>query len=454
MDVHAHGARKRYWTYDVGAHGLFLLMSEPPRERHVLKLTIHLPDGPVAAVAYGTHTSQRGMGVQFFSLAGEAKRRWDAYLSALGAPSSTDALESGTLGDATFIVKLKTLDALRDFARHCLDAGGTYLRTPVLRAVGSPVSLAMVHPLTEQELVLTGLVMRLHQQRPKGMEIQFTSATLARKHAFERFVETGIAPAVEKVVDAHPNLESGDADTLEGDAAGADEDPFDIDVLEDDPALRGVPLDDEHTFAWDHVSEELLIDIGLGDELGTFELPTTSPGAHVSERAEPPSPSQEGESLPPALTDLVRPFFQVVVRCDACDMLDVELDVGAPPGALGLVSRLAPRYCPTCRTLVTTTLPAPPERRDAVLAALLERGPRGHVVPMQLLFDVARLSDAPACPICRTSLQASEEVRALEEELLALEEGRELSREPLGCGICKSGTWTVERVEPPIRIEV
>lgn len=431
----------------MGAHGLFLLMNEPPRERHVLKLTIHLPEGPIAAVAHGTHTSNRGMGVQFFALAGEAKRRWDAFVGALSGLPPAEGLDATAFGDATFVVKLRTTDALHDFARHCLEAGGTYLRTPVLKAVGSSVTLAMVHPTSERELPLAGVVARLHQQRPKGMEIQFSPATLALKETFARFLATGEPPEIDVDQDADLVLEVSDERP-----PPTFDDTFDIDVLAD-AALELAPLDDEHRFDWDQVSEELLIDIGLGDELDTFEPPSTDPNLRFEGRQEPLPPSQEGEPLPAGLDDLARPGFQVLVRCDACDMLETELDVGRVPGALGLVAEHQPLFCPSCRTLATAKRLLSAEQRASVRTTLRERAELEVHVPVRVLLDVGDLIASPSCPTCKAPLERTPAVQALEVALAALEQGREPSTR-LSCGVCETGAWTVERVEPPLRIDV
>jgi hypothetical protein len=45
-------------------------------------------------------------------------------------------------------------------------------------------------------------------------------------------------------------------------------------------------------------------------------------------------------------------------------------------------------------------------------------------------------------------------VAALEAVLEALEEGRDPDDARVPCGVCEAGTWTVERVEPPLRIDV
>ncbi len=435
----------------MGAHGLFLLMNEPPRERHVLKLTVHLPGGPIGVVAHGTHTSSRGLGVQFFALAGEAKRRWDSFLSDLGGQPVADAGDDVTgFSDATFVVKLRTVDALREFALHCLAAGGTYLRTPVLKAVGSSVTLTMVHPVSERELRLAGVVARLHQQRPKGMEIQFSRATLALTGAFETFLQTGEPPSLEVDLDANADLVVEVDD--DGPPARDEEMAFDIDVLDDSEVLAA-QLDEEHKFDWEQVSEELLIDIGLGDELGNFDLPRTDPNLRYDGRPEPLPPSQEGDDIPLDLEELARPFFQVAVRCDSCDMLETELDVGSPPGALSLVSEHQPMFCPSCRTLVTTKRLMSAGERATARTLLRERGGLELPVPVRLLLEVSDLSEPPLCPTCKTKLKHTKAVKALERVLSALERGVDPGDTRLACGVCKDGHWTVERLDPPLRID-
>lgn len=453
--MHSQRGAKRLWTHDVGAHGLFLLMNEPPRERHVLKLTIHLPEGAVGVVAHGTHTSPRGMGVQFFALAGEAKRRWDAFIAELGGqPTAADPQDGGpAFGDATFVVKLKSLDALRDFAQHCLAAGGTYLRTPVLKAVGSPVTLTMVHPATERELHLAGVVARLHQQRPKGMEIQFNRATLALAGAFEQFLLTGVPPTFDVDLDADLDVvvEIND-EQIAAPAVVIDEDPFDVDVI-DDAVLEKAHLEEEHKFNWMQVSEELLIDIGIGDELDTFEPPITDPNLRFDGRREPLPPSQEGDPIPVELDELARPFFQVVVRCDSCEMLETELDVGAAPGALGLVAEYQPYYCPSCAMVVTVKRLLQAGDRRTARTRLQERAALELPVPVRLLLEVGDLIDAPACPSCAGKLKSTKAMKALEKALTALERRVDAGEQRLPCAVCKDGRWTVERVEPPLRTD-
>jgi hypothetical protein len=396
VDLHSQRGGKRLWTHDVGSHGIFLLMKEPPRERHVLKLTIHLPQGPIGAVAHGTHTSTRGMGVQFFALSGDAKRRWDTFLHELaGAPAAEAPREDEVSESATFVVKMKTREALLDFYEHSVGAGGTYLRTPVLKPVGAHVTLTLVHPATEKEYRVDGTVVRLHQARPKGMEIHFQNLAQSERDRIHEFIKTGERPPPREInIDDDLDLVV-DAAEDKAAAAGSDEEmSFDIDIF-DDGDLERTPLPKDSKFIWEHVEDELLIDIGLGDDVGTFDVPHTDP-----EASGPIPVSQEGEPVPFDLGDLQRPSFQVVVRCDSCDMLETELDVGAVRGALGVVADKKPLFCPRCEVVHSVPRAATLATREDLRQHLKAEGPQAFraPVPVSLLFEVAELGAPPQCP--------------------------------------------------------
>jgi hypothetical protein len=469
VDLHSQRGNKRLWTHDVGNHGIFLLMKEPPRERHVLKLTIYLPEGPVGTVAHGTHTSPRGMGVQFFALSREAKLRWDRFLAEVAGdkPPEAQAPLGSELSNesATFVVKLKTKDALRDFVNNCVSAGGTYLRTPVLKEVGAHVTLTMVHPVTEREFPLAGRVVRLHQKRPKGMEIHFFKGTLSQTEAFDTFIETGERPDInvddelELVVDS---VQPPPSPTMTAEGASVNESAeedvlFDIDVL-DDTEVTAADLDDHEVFDWVDVDDDLLIDIGIGDELDTFHPPPSDPGIriHDDERTGPVPVSQEGEPVPhglEVLAEVTRPFFQVNVACNNCDMMEAELDVGGSPGVMGAVSRLRPYFCPSCKHVVTRRRPIAASKREEIKEALGDGDGLDTPVPMRLLFEVAELDEPLRCPHCDGKLKMTKATKALENAIDKLEVGEDASDVEVPCSLCREGRWSVERSAPLLRTE-
>lgn len=472
VDLHSQAGKKRLWTHDVGAHGIFLLMNEPPRERHVLKLTIYLPEGPVGTVAHGTHTSPRGMGAQFFALSRDAKQRWDRFLSELAGEKTPQQEaregEEDLPETATFVVKLKTKEALKEFVDHCVSAGGTYLRTPVLKAVGSQVTLTMVHPVTERDFALAGQVVRLHQKRPKGMEIHFTKGTLAQASSFQEFIESGEHADINIDEENDLVLETSDEFAIPtattspppepapapAPAAARDEEDvlFDIDVF-DDTVVEKTPLSEEEQFEWIDVEDELLIDTGIPDATDTFALPNTDPEGEA-EQTGPVPVSQEGHPMPGSLPDLseaTRPFMQVTVSCDKCDMLDTEIDAGGAPGVLGAVARLRPYFCPSCQMIVSLRRPLPAADRARVREKLDESDALEAHVPLRLLFDVASLDEPLRCPTCDTKLKTTKATKALEHAIDKIEAGEDPADVEVPCALCREGRWSVEHVVPPVR---
>jgi len=186
--IDRHGTR-RGRAIDVARHGLFVAVVDPPHNRHLVQLVLHLPDGPLQASATVSRTLPgQGVGLSLFSLSSDAKRRWDAFIiraqqtiesaPALTPPSSqpgplshpshpspptTPALSSGAVpvhgpDMPSFVVKLKTMERLRDYMQTHVAVGGTVLFTPVLPIAGTLLQLLVVHPVSEAEFALLGRV--------------------------------------------------------------------------------------------------------------------------------------------------------------------------------------------------------------------------------------------------------------------------------------------------------
>ena len=129
-------------------------------------------------------------------------RSWDDFVFTLQRttpprgierPKPADAKPSATeppaATGATFLVKLKTVERLREFAHTHLHSGGTVLFTPVLRAAGEHVTLVCVHPRTDEEFHLPGVVHRVHADRPKRLELHFIGVSAQLLNNFAAFVE-------------------------------------------------------------------------------------------------------------------------------------------------------------------------------------------------------------------------------------------------------------------------
>lgn len=196
---------RRGRAIDVARHGLFVAVVDPPQNRHLVQVVIHLPEpfrGTVQAAATVSRTlSGQGVGLSLFALSDDAKNRWDHFIASLqhhqhqqsATPDASAAPAGGAgTGAPSFLLRLKTLERLREFQRTHVTIGGTVLFTPVLLPENAPVAVVVVHPTTHQEHVLLGRVYRSIAQPPKRLEILFANIDHV---GFDAFVATGVAQA-------------------------------------------------------------------------------------------------------------------------------------------------------------------------------------------------------------------------------------------------------------------
>ncbi len=249
---------RRAETADVGRHGIFVRMEDPPAERLLCQLKIHLPTGPIPVLAVVARrvvapAASAGVGLQFFVLAPEAKDKWDAFIGELRGerPAASDQRTSPRRL-ASFLVRLKDVNRLREVYTRDISDGGLFVSTPLVRPLGSEVALVVVHPSSDEEFELTGTVARIQEGPPKGMGIRLTQFKAEEREAFARFIETGVA-ALRWRTSARPAQE-------------AEPEP-ELDVEEDVDLgdLDGASLDEVHGLS--AIGEELArsIAVELGD---------------------------------------------------------------------------------------------------------------------------------------------------------------------------------------------
>lgn len=233
VDITDRKGTRRGRALDVARHGLFVMVAEVPANRHLVQLRIQLPDGDVRAAATVTRALPgQGVGLSLFALSDDAKSRWDTWVGHAQLAWAEDLARrevdhtstARTARSATFFVRLHSVERLREYQRLHVEVGGTILFTPALVPAGSPVTLLVVHPVTQAEFPLHGSVHRAIRAAPKRLEILFSVVDGA---AFERFVDDGAAPSA-------PTGEVPAA--ADADDAAEDLD-FDIDdaVVGDDP---------------------------------------------------------------------------------------------------------------------------------------------------------------------------------------------------------------------------
>lgn len=447
VDFHGKGPARSLTTSNVSRHGIFVITPEPPPERHVVQLTLHTSLGKVRATAWVSRSvkehpqpHRRGAGLQFFSLGTEDKSRWDDFFYQLSSDlASRLELTEPTAAKASFVVKLGSTDKLHEFDRTCLAQGAMFLVTPVLKPVGTPVALHMVHPATDEEFVLTGVVARLHTRRPKGVEIHLPELTRKLRSSFRDFIKTG-----EPLLDEHsvrrtePGRPAPAAPVHSDSDEAVEEDAFDIEVIDAD-------LSPEVVFEWDEADDELTVDLDIDDEIlidldevtGIRPVPT---GPETAEHPRVPPPPASAEELARRLT----PSASVLVRCSGC-AIEETLTLGPAAGLLGLVANGVPLWDPKAgRPVVRPRLCAPAEQQERLENLA---GPAGNVgalsVPLDVMFEAVRLSEAPTDDEGR-HLVGARVLRALEQQANKLAPGQKVVLEGAPCPGCEQGRWTVK----------
>lgn len=472
VELHEKQGTRRLHAVDVARHGLFLATDDPPHERHLVQLTVHLPQGPIKAAASVMRTLKHdnhvdGVGVQFFALSGDAKQRWDDFIFALQrttpsrgvtrppalspaasrgpmtAPPLTDpddfdistvksqppalALPYGSperdLG-AAFLVKLKTVERLRDFAHAHLAAGGTVLFTPVLRAEGDLVTLIVVHPKTDEEFRLPGFVHEAHSDRPKRLDIHFHGVTPAVLQSFADYVETGRPPA-QQLEAPVPLPRPGEGQAWPGQARpGQADDDLDLDV---------VVLEEEAHEAEERVWRE---------------------PADASKDA-PRSKPRLAPALAPAPNPAADPGFKphtFLVRCDrmgdGCTAEPYAVDLGPCRGVLGLLADHTAFLSNKTGRVVTAPRFVDADERARRAQVFIDRGGRLEAsVDVHTLLAIAPLGEPVKDPDTGAPLKQTRAVERLEHAARRLVVGDPPARSRVQCAGCKVGHLTVERVE-------
>src|SRR5687767_10234162 len=60
--------------------------------------------------------------------------------------------------------------------------------TPLIRPIGTPVSVVLIHPISSEEFVLGGIISRVRTESPKGIEIQLDAISDDTRRAFAMFI--------------------------------------------------------------------------------------------------------------------------------------------------------------------------------------------------------------------------------------------------------------------------
>lgn len=213
-------------TYSISRHGIFLLTDQLRQVGELMQLYLELPAGDdepiqvirvMAVVAWtlnSAEASQRqrqpGMGMKFYVMASRDKDLWDQLLDRIEREGAIDQNKAGLRvrraehegGPMRYMLRARSMALLLRFATHELAEGETFLRTPLLRRPTEQVDLVLIHPVTEAEFILPGMVQRVHTGSPteRGMALSFLEPKDALLHRFELFVQNGHDSRMEAAV--------------------------------------------------------------------------------------------------------------------------------------------------------------------------------------------------------------------------------------------------------------
>lgn len=371
-------------------------MADPPSERHLVQVVLHLPDGPLhAAATVARALPSRGVGLDLFALSAESKRRWDAFValaqqqgsmpSSLPTPSS-NAPPNPVSQRPAFLVRLLSTERLREYFRNHVAVGGTVLFTPVLPPGGSLIDLIVVHPHTQAEYALAARIQRVVTTAPKHLELIFLDVNLER---FARYIEEGVAS--ETVAHVSPSMSMIEPErAVERDVEL--ELDFELDIDEADVVMGEEPVQWERRY----------------DPSQTSSVPSGG--------VENVATSYEGDDDELLIDDTIavvdpglRPqMLQVSCAHGGCATEPYAVELGPCGGALGLVADHVPFWSPASARIISVPRLVPPEARRSRFAAYIAKGGSlGDVVTLASLLAAADLAEAPRHPVTAEPLKSS-----------------------------------------------
>jgi hypothetical protein len=356
----------------------------------------------------------------------------------------------------TFVVKLKTMERLRDYMQTHVAVGGTVLFTPVLPIADTLLQLLVVHPVSEAEFALLGRVYRAVATPPKRLEILFERTDMV---AFARFVDSGLPPAP-VVHPPQPAAPTVIAPTPKPDAPVEKE--LDFEISDDDEEMEDDPIE------WDlHTSDLPVI---LGRSTSMAPKPATTAPKPADDGPHAPITSFEGQdvsfTLPggrPApdlpsdellIDDTVvatDPGFRPVslrLSCETfgCPSEPYTIELGPCSGIVGLVADQVPYWSGETDRVVSVPRLIPAEVRRARFSRYVERGGQmDDVVDLATFLAAADLAEAPRHPVTGEHLRSSRAIERLAAAARRAVDEDTQAATRIRCPRCSAGHLLVER---------
>ena len=486
--IDRHGTR-RGRAINVARHGLFVAVVDPPRDRHLVQLVLHLPDGPLqAAASVSRIIAGQGVGLSLFALSTDAKRRWDAFIirtQQRAEAAHTDSSSTATTPSSSstgpvhgpdmpsFLIKLKTLERLQDYLKSHVAAGGTVLFTPVLPTAGTLLQLVIVHPATEVEFALLGRVFRAVATPPKRLEILFEPTDLV---AFGHFVDSGQTPrpaAAEALT--VPALDGGPTSTWSTPTTphGADrptvEQELDFEISDDNESMQDDPIE------WDLHTSDLPVIMGRSastpptwantppavanddDDRRSVSSARASQDVNSTTRGDGGSGNEAAHATSneelliddtvPAADPGFRPT-PLLLRCEtrSCPSDAYAIELGPCSGVMGLVADQVPYWSSTTNRVISVPRLAPSEVRRDRFNQYVKRG--GHiddVLSLSTFLAAADLAEDPRHPMSGEQLRSTRAIERLAAAARRVVDTDAPAATRIRCPHCATGHIVVQR---------
>jgi hypothetical protein len=306
---------------------------------------------------------------------------------------------------------------------------------------GEVVTLVVVHPKTDEEFRLPGIIHKAHEDRPKRLDIHFHGVTPALLNSFAAYVETGHPPRVQLDPPVVPPGQRVTAEQREMDL-DLDVDVFDEDTLDTDDRIWGG-------------EKPVSAGAAIRGAEKTFTVPPFSdlPSMPIDVVDMPP---------PPVATQVVAPVAALaagpdpglkpstyLLRCDheGCASEPYAVDLGACRGVLGLVADHAAYVSnKTGRVVTAPRLIGGDEREARTKAWVSEGGRLASTIDVATLLAAVAFVEAAKDPETGAPLKSTRAVERLEHAARRLKAGDAPAKTKVACTTCKDGHLTVEKI--------
>jgi hypothetical protein len=194
-------------TYDVSFRGLFVRTAQPPAKMELLRLRMAVPTQKeeISANAFVTNVTEagarvQGVGVTFYGFDGEPRLQWERFIQSVrdnhpvaseGAQPPEPAPSPGEL-----VVAVASMPAFERLARD-LTRGAVVIHAAARLRVDDPVSIRVVHPVTNDDLRIDGVVRRC--LGGGGVSVSLRPMDGGTRSRLDEFVGTSSDDAIEIV---------------------------------------------------------------------------------------------------------------------------------------------------------------------------------------------------------------------------------------------------------------